>query len=229
MNKIPLIEAASNNDITEVKRLLSSGVNPNIHVSGDTALIVASAYSGSTSSQETVETLIAAGADVNIQNDWGDTALTMASRQEIVEVLIAAGANLNSRNIHGNTALMSTILHRKRSTCQKIVEALIAAGADPNIQNKSGETALSLAISRQVKSVIDSLIAAGAIVHKKTTISPQLLTELLEYKKTAISPQLLTELLEYKKLYKDLVSNMQSYAPDGDGAREAESHFNSLV
>lgn len=52
--------------------------------------------------------LIAAGADLNIQNKDGDTALTLACKFALPEValtLITAGANINIQNRYSCTAL----------------------------------------------------------------------------------------------------------------------------
>jgi ankyrin repeat protein len=152
---------------------------------------------------------------LNLRDIDGGTALIIASEfsdtsgKEIVEALISAGADLNIQNKDGYTALMTATFYHNQET----VDALISAGADLNIQDEDGETALMLATKESNYSTADALILAGAIVHEKTIVSKQLLAELLEY----------------KKRYGDLVRDMQIYAPDGEGAREAESHFNSLV
>ena len=69
-------------------------INTRVRGSGDTALMLA-AGSGRT---ETVKSLLARGADVNIRNDNGDTALSKASsdvtepKKEIVRMLVEKGA-----------------------------------------------------------------------------------------------------------------------------------------
>ncbi|KKK72061.1 hypothetical protein LCGC14_2907670 [marine sediment metagenome] len=53
--------------------------------------------------------LIETGADVNVQNKWGETALMWASYEghpEVVELLIERGANINAMDSNGYTALM---------------------------------------------------------------------------------------------------------------------------
>ncbi len=59
---------------------------------------------------EVARALIAAGADVNLQNNEGSTALHSAAflcRTEIVEMLLANGADKSLKNIYGSTALES--------------------------------------------------------------------------------------------------------------------------
>ena len=53
--------------------------------------------------------LLKAGADPNIQNEWGTTALMMASRygyKECVFELLKAGANPNIQDKYGDTATL---------------------------------------------------------------------------------------------------------------------------
>ena len=81
------------------------------------------------------------GADVNLQDEDGNTALMWAvssAYTEAVKALIAANADVNLQNIYGETALMWAA--SKGDT--EIVKVLIAAGADLNLQNNSGSTAL---------------------------------------------------------------------------------------
>ncbi|MDM8535522.1 ankyrin repeat domain-containing protein [Desulfobacterales bacterium HSG17] len=55
--------------------------------------------------------LIAAGADVNIKNNCGLTALLLAARKncEVLSVLLAARADVNAKDAKGQTALMRSI------------------------------------------------------------------------------------------------------------------------
>lgn len=74
----------------------------------------------------TVESLLNAGADVNLKDASGFTALIWAAafrRREIVLKLIAAGADVNARNNRGETALDLVGFE------PEIEEALIKAGA----------------------------------------------------------------------------------------------------
>jgi ankyrin repeat protein len=78
-----------------------------------------------------VQALLAAGADANVQEMGGATALILASDNgnlEIVQALIAAKADLNLRQQSGETALM--LAWRKYYT--EIVTALLNAGAERN-------------------------------------------------------------------------------------------------
>lgn len=50
--------------------------------------------------------LIENGADVNLMNDFGDTALLWTNNFDTVKLLFDAGANINVANSVGDTALL---------------------------------------------------------------------------------------------------------------------------
>ena len=108
----------------------------------------------------TIEALIAKGADVNAQNNYGETPLFNAKNKEIAELLIAKGADVNSRTIIGWTPLFN-------AKNKEIAELLIAKGADVNAKEKDGTTPLSNAASSDSKEVAELLIAKGADVNAK--------------------------------------------------------------
>ena len=108
--------------------------------------------------KDSVEMLIKARADMNIQNMEGHTALMRASdedRRDITEVLIKAGAKLDIQaHKNGDTALILAS-HRGYS---KIVKMLIKAGANPDIKDSDGNTALMHASSNGHESVVEILV-----------------------------------------------------------------------
>ena len=106
--------------------MMETGVDVNFNKLEGTSLIEA-AESGK---EKHVEMLIAAGADVNVQHEYGPTALISAARwhhDKCVDILIAAGADVNLHEEHC-TALMEAA-YGGNIQC---VEKLIAAGADVN-------------------------------------------------------------------------------------------------
>ena len=80
------------------------------------------------------------GVDVNAENTWGDTALTLAAwngRTEITRLLIDEGADVNAENSEGDTALHLAAMNRRTD----MVKMFLADGADPTIKNKDGQPA----------------------------------------------------------------------------------------
>ena len=78
-----------------------------------------------------VKRLIEVGADVNAQDDYGNTALMVALEMgyiEIAKLLIDAGAYVNAQDYYGDTALMLA----SGGGHPEIVKLLIEAGADVN-------------------------------------------------------------------------------------------------
>jgi ankyrin repeat protein len=93
---------------------------------------------------EALKTLIAAGADVNAQNDKGETPLMEAAamgQADAAKLLIAAKADVNAKKKDGVTALHGAAFFAH----PELVKLLIAGGADVNAKNQKGETAATIA------------------------------------------------------------------------------------
>jgi ankyrin repeat protein len=92
-----------------------------------------------------VRRLIAAGADVNWQDEKQDSAFLVAGargRTEVVKLTLAAGANLKSTNRYGGTALIPACHYGHLET----VKVLLATAIDVNHVNRLGWTALLEAV-----------------------------------------------------------------------------------
>ena len=111
-----------------------------------------------------LELFIKSGADLNIQTDYGQTALHWASihgHKEITKLLIkTGGVDLNIQNNFNETALHYASMNGHK----EIVELLIKAdGVDVNKQNNFNKTALYIASECGYKECVKLLIKAGAI------------------------------------------------------------------
>jgi ankyrin repeat protein len=173
-----------------IPQFISAGANLNIQsITGETALMLASATSNTSSTENTVMLLIDAGAQLNIQNNNKYTALIAASEssnttstENTVKMLINAdvdsGSNtlLNIRNIFGNTALILASIHSNSTSTENTVMQLIDAGADLNIgvdgKNDVKLTALFLATEflnkTSSENTVKMLVDAGAELPKDT-------------------------------------------------------------
>ena len=93
--------------------------------------------------------LIDAGADVNIKNDDGGTALINAMWCDraiyTVRMLIDAGADVNIKSNGGWTALICAVCYNRQIYTVKM---LIDAGADINIKGNYGRSALIYAAKK---------------------------------------------------------------------------------
>ena len=144
-----------------------------------------------------VKRLIKAGANVNIKDNVGMTALGYAcfvGNLEIVNTLIAAGADINTHNIlgapamaiamgKGNKNIVNVLLAagadvniKYNSTlligaCElndlELAKNLLAAGAEVNAQDEDGKTALMIACEKGNKDIASTLLATGADIKKK--------------------------------------------------------------
>jgi ankyrin repeat protein len=67
-------------------------------------------------------------------------------------MLLDAGADVNIQNKDGNTALNLSSFYSNTTSTEKIVKMLLDAGAHVNIQSKDGNTALTYsAYSNNIK------------------------------------------------------------------------------
>ncbi len=92
-------------------------------------------------------TLLAAGSDVNAEDDGGQTALSLASERgylPMVETLIARGADIDKADLDGRTALM-------KATAAEHTEVgrfLLLHGANVDLADNRGVSALGVAIAK---------------------------------------------------------------------------------
>lgn len=174
--------------VWQVRRLLESGVSPNagdekgntllhtrvradrlepnqliyFHVNTSVLQI------GCAEVGEIIMLLINAGANVNAVNEDGDTPLhSTVHFLQTSEYLIAAGADIHAKNKHGEQPV------HKAAALGCLggggLECLIKAGADVNSTSAghawfAGRTPLEYAVEEGGLSVVEYLLAAGAVV-----------------------------------------------------------------
>ena len=99
---------------------------------------------------EDVLRLLELGADIDVRNYKGKTALHCAAKAgflKVIDLLIEKGATIDAPDNNGETALFEAI----RSTIKDgeklraAIEALLVEGADPNLKNRKGLTPMQIA------------------------------------------------------------------------------------
>jgi uncharacterized protein len=168
-----LLCAAWKGDVATVRKLLSSGVNPDstddngicegrpnrataISSSGDTPLMRA-AGCGHT---EVVKLLLEDGADINARDSEGNTAISGAAyymHADIVDLLLTRGADINVKDMDGNTLLMNAAGNGRL----EVVKFLLSKGADVNVQDDNGTTALMFAAGFRHREIMQVLLDHG--------------------------------------------------------------------
>ena len=125
--------------------------------------------------------------DLNIQNNDGDTALTIACKKNIhVETLIENGADVNIQNNNGDTALIIAC----KLAHDIHVKMLIENGADINIQNNNGDAVFDVLFSsgsdyynrEKYNNIIKFLISAGIDINKQNNKGNTILMRLAKCK-----------------------------------------------
>ena len=147
-----LYQAASSGRLEDIRKEIRLGADLEWQCDtdgGDTALIVAAAK-GYTS---VVQALLAHGANPNLPNFDGETALSVAISGDLVDVLIAKGADPDMIDESGNTALIRAASYG----WTEVALALVAGGADKDKKNALGRTALDNAKERNDRVLIEAL------------------------------------------------------------------------
>jgi ankyrin repeat protein len=119
-----------------------------------------------TGSSETVQALIDQGANVNAQDDTGQTALMAAASRGAtgtVQLLLNKGASVNAKDSTGKTALLwATSGSPGRfgliQTLTDTAQVLLTAGADATVSDAEGKTALMWAATHGYDIILRTLV-----------------------------------------------------------------------
>ena len=138
--------AAVDREVRIAEALLAAGADVNARTTDDVTPLMASIGSPYSDAKMSL-TLIRAGADVNIVDSNGETALWIAitdSSEEVIEELLRRGANPNVQaralGFPGYTPLHMAAINGSTKT----VDLLRRYGADPAIRNDEGQTPLDI-------------------------------------------------------------------------------------
>ena len=157
-----LVTAIANQNLEALAKAIESGCDVNrkyVHAGKRITPIVEAAVMDN---QEMVEMLIGAGADVNISQDNGETALMNASQNgnyHIVSELLDAGANPNAVSHAGSALAVADNIG--------VMYRLIESGADVDLCDANGNTPIVGCIQTRAYEACYFLRAAGADINKK--------------------------------------------------------------
>jgi ankyrin repeat protein len=184
--------------------LLDAGANPNIDLTGYTVLHAITVVrqpgvgdndpapegSGTMSSLELTQRLVAHGANVNARmtkkvnlnntrmNEIGATPFLLAALTadaELMTTLASLGADPSLTNADNSTALMMAAGLATRSPGEdagtesevlKAVQVALSLGADVNAADNNGETAMHAAAYKNLPKVVKFLAAHGASINR---------------------------------------------------------------
>ncbi|KAM5474249.1 hypothetical protein MauCBS54593_001822 [Microsporum audouinii] len=158
----PLVDAASEGDIDELRHFLDLGYDPDQpHNNGCTPLHKATAKGHA----DIVSTLLSLGVKTELKDEMGQTPLLLAIRggfTSLVETLLnCASTDIESDDINGTTPLMAAIARGSIG----MVQLLLEHGANPNARDITGMTPLMHTIQKHDLRITSLMIAHNADVN----------------------------------------------------------------
>lgn len=135
-----LVKAVCRHDAEKVRIMLKLGGDPNVKHNGS-PVVLRAAREGAL---YVMQALLAAGADVDVRSDMGNSPLHLAARggySEVAVQLVHSGAFVDAINRSGVTPLQMALAYGHLD----VARSLLRLNADMFLQNKVGETAYDVA------------------------------------------------------------------------------------
>ena len=177
-SELELISYTYAGDTESVQRILSSASGININVQTRVGRYTPLMIAADRGWIELVRLLLEAGADPEVKNHMGRTALFEAAQGVIVciEPLLEYGADPNITDKKGNTAFAKIFDSTLENVTFDIVRLMLKNGADVDSRDCDGHTPLMLCIKgNQIfpelrRKMVKLLLEHGADVHAKDDI-----------------------------------------------------------
>lgn len=160
----PLHLAAGHGSVGSVCLLLDRGADANARVPSYGAplnVVVGIGEAWKCEVEAIVTSLLSSGADPNLPDGYGKTALmgaALMALDEVAEHLLEAGASVDVKDRQGRTCLHYAVMGGRIS----IVQLLLAHGESPNAADENGDMALHLAAEAGNHAMVCWLLEAGA-------------------------------------------------------------------
>lgn len=160
-----LMIATYNQDNLIAEMLIKAGANVNAQ---DSMLNSPFLYAGASGNLTILKLCLANGANFDIYNRYGGTALIPAAEKRHLEVVKVLSElpdyPIDHINNLGWTALLEAIILGPKGKAQvAIVKILVEAGCDVNIADKEGITPLQHAKNRGMDEIVNILLEANAL------------------------------------------------------------------
>jgi len=118
--------------------------------------------------ESVIKNLLNGGADIDLIDELGNTALTVAAaenQQSILKLLLSQGANVNAQSKDGTTALMNAAMYGNL----EVARLLLESGSKVDLKKDDGETALVGAVQYGRLAMVELLLSKGSDANAVTS------------------------------------------------------------
>lgn len=152
-----LINAVVSKNIEIIEAIIDNGADINLFTENDLNALILAVKSGQ---KKVVKCLLKKGANPNLKNKYGQTALFKCNDCEILQLLIKYGADVNAQSHGGYTALHMAVggrrdivnshdYHEKILLNTQIIQLLVDNSANVRLKNEDGISPLALSKSHE--------------------------------------------------------------------------------
>ncbi len=175
-NETGISMACSHDHADTIQTLLEAKANPNTIINNERLSVFM--WACEKGSVRLVKSLMDYGADLNLSDIHGNTALSLASRNGhnlIIKLLAEKEVNLDQVNDRGETALIAASSNGHVA----IVEDLLMAGANPRLKTEKGQIALLSAASKGKANVVRKILQHPSFAAEKEQEAKELISNSL--------------------------------------------------
>jgi uncharacterized protein len=164
-NKSPIQQAAHEDRVDIMQRLIEAGADINCNKNQETPLCIAS----DKGFVDVVDFLMANNALIELKDKRDKNALSAAAYRgnlDVLDRLLAAGANARFRNPFTDTSLLSVAAYNGHVG---VLDRLVIHGAEVNAKNNQAESALGIASEKGHVQFVERLLDLGADINSQNS------------------------------------------------------------